>query len=307
MCLSCRQKIHRYGETLEDPDYQGPTAKPRPPLPQLVQFEPHRDTCIICTRPTKAGRPTRKREVPALEETGHHKQPKIGDDEPSTSRDNATRQLTFEVDRQANIHSVVLNSIPLEQFPEETLALVATFKCSLCDGVPYNAVQPSGLIDCQHIFCCECLTDWCDVQSVCPECYIPITDDDIKPISGIVAKTFAQLKVQCEHRDRGCNDAFFIHEIQQHSKTCIAKDKPVSRAKSSHAVKKLLNNVDRFYALNVRLKDVDQAIDQFCVSNFEEKEDVLFFLLKELLRAKFDPRIDVVHKTWVGMSEVLPS
>ena len=76
--------------------------------------------------------------------------------------------------------------------------------------------------------------------------------------------------------------------------------KKVSR--SRHPFKEPLITVSAKYARQKRLKGIISFLNSFCEEKFEDKGDVLFFLLCQHLQNKQDQRAKTINGLWSDLS-----
>ncbi|CAG0905418.1 unnamed protein product, partial [Cyprideis torosa] len=89
------------------------------------------------------------------------------------------------------------------------------FTCSICTEVLYDPVETTV---CDHVYCRECLTDWLQRSSTCPECRTPATTASLKTAHRLLRNFLGSLKVYCPHAY--CNDVTTVEELEEHTNKC---------------------------------------------------------------------------------------
>ena len=58
------------------------------------------------------------------------------------------------------------------------------------------------------------------VGSECPECKTPVNPENLRPWSRVLRAMLSELKLRCNHVDKGCNAIVTLGSIAAHEKEC---------------------------------------------------------------------------------------
>ena len=189
--------------------------------------------------------------------------------EASTSKivteEEATVSSPFEGD------TIELTGIPLDRFAHQQFAQI--FQCNICMDIPTEAII---LSNCHHVFCEHCVRHWLACNGVCPSCRQFVEAGDILPLRQQMLAMFDLLTIRCKCSLNGCEETLKISDINDHEKSCrFSRGK---RKRGSYNKMKLYD-VSR----QGRLREMNENLSDFCESNNEEVEDVLFSMLTTTL------------------------
>lgn len=88
--------------------------------------------------------------------------------------------------------------------------------CSICLCVFYNPVK----CPCQHVFCKNCIERWLQNNGTCPKCRLPVHVSSLIKAPCLIRTIILNLKIQCKHHSRGCEETFPVEHYKAHLKTC---------------------------------------------------------------------------------------
>ncbi|RWS25414.1 hypothetical protein B4U80_13812 [Leptotrombidium deliense] len=94
--------------------------------------------------------------------------------------------------------------------------------CSICWGVLQDALQ----MDCNHIFCTECLHLLFENSMIrrCPTCRQIVERSKLKEIPETLKLTIDNLLIKCEYNEKGCNVVMTVDSIASHSNACFFRN-----------------------------------------------------------------------------------
>ena len=195
-----------------------------------------------------------------------------------------------------------VKSLPVDCFIEKDLA--EKLKCRLCLGVPLHPASTQ----CGHLFCQSCIKNSIKANvHFCPMCkqkieyVIDLTGPEMSEWT-----LYSQLHVPCTFKEKGCEDLVKIKEVTLHQNNCkygkypaaILK-KPSPNKGGPWKNKMPLVSGKRQYIKRQRLKDLIEYIKKYCVEKYENRLDVLFFLLlNELMEKGLTTESESVRKLW---------
>ena len=226
------------------------------------------------------------------------------------------------IDQVSNL-DFCMDSLPVERFVEQHIA--ENIKCNICLGVPLSPVMAL----CGHFHCKKCLTTWLDTADTCPACRRILTINDVSEIRGFCENVHQVLHVYCQYKENGCCQALLLREIDQHEASCQLKDGPLQivltqkqavppndaaprndaappappkiiRKRGSSKTKLALHKIiDIQDCKTHRLKPFYDFFENTCKERYENKIDVLFFMLKNELRKIGDnQRANEIDNIW---------
>ena len=89
--------------------------------------------------------------------------------------------------------------------------------CPICDLVLENPLQ---IIECQHVFCSDCITKWIQTgNQTCPLDRKIIQKEQLKT-PRLVIKFLEKLQVKCDFTSQGCDSIVKLEHLSQHCKQC---------------------------------------------------------------------------------------
>ena len=90
--------------------------------------------------------------------------------------------------------------------------------CSICREVPKD---PRVCQNGDHLFCFDHITRHLHENShTCPVCRDSLTPETLKRPGRILKNSLGNLKINCDHRDRGCTDVLLLENLQRHVDQC---------------------------------------------------------------------------------------
>jgi hypothetical protein len=90
--------------------------------------------------------------------------------------------------------------------------------CSICHDVPKD---PRLCQNKDHIFCLAHISRHLHQNShTCPVCRDPLTPETLRRPTGFLKNYLEDLKIKCDHRDRGCPDVVRLEDLQRHVDQC---------------------------------------------------------------------------------------
>ncbi|XP_048590429.1 V(D)J recombination-activating protein 1-like [Nematostella vectensis] len=167
--------------------------------------------------------------------------------------------------------------------------LVSILVCSICMGVPSTPV----VTQCDQIFCSGCITAWLRNAGACSSCRSVLEVSDIDPLKGPLLNIYSLVKIKCAFSCIGCLEVLAIKNLKDYESLCPARHGKLPRKKetrTSNPFKEPLISVTAKYARQKRLQGIIGMLNSFCKEQFEDKGDVLFFLLCQHLRDTQDER-----------------
>ncbi|CAB4031368.1 E3 ubiquitin- ligase NRDP1, partial [Paramuricea clavata] len=90
--------------------------------------------------------------------------------------------------------------------------------CSVCQDVPKD---PRLCQNKDHIFCLAHISRHLHENShTCPVCRDPLTPETLRRPTGFLKNYLEDLKIKCDHHDRGCPDVVRLEDLQRHVDQC---------------------------------------------------------------------------------------
>ena len=89
--------------------------------------------------------------------------------------------------------------------------------CSICKCVPKD---PRLCKNKDHFFCLAHISQHLLSSETCPNCRDPLTADTLRKPSGFLKNYIDDLKIKCDHIDRGCPDELSLEGLQRHVDEC---------------------------------------------------------------------------------------
>ena len=90
--------------------------------------------------------------------------------------------------------------------------------CSVCQDVPKD---PRVCQNEDHIFCLAHISRHLHQNShTCPVCRDPLTPETLRRPTGFLKNYLDDLKIKCDHHDRGCPDVVRLEDLQRHVDQC---------------------------------------------------------------------------------------
>ena len=90
--------------------------------------------------------------------------------------------------------------------------------CSVCQDVPKD---PRLCQHKDHIFCLAHISRHLHQNShTCPVCRDPLTPETLRRPTGFLKNYLEDLKIKCDHHDRGCPDVVRLEDLQRHVDQC---------------------------------------------------------------------------------------
>ncbi len=89
--------------------------------------------------------------------------------------------------------------------------------CSICQEVPKD---PRLCQNKDHIFCLAHISRHLQNSQTCPVCRDPLTPETLRPPTGFLKNYLDDLKIKCDHHDRGCPDVVRLEDLQRHVDQC---------------------------------------------------------------------------------------
>ena len=89
--------------------------------------------------------------------------------------------------------------------------------CPICDLVLENPLQ---IIECQHVFCSDCITKWIQTgNQTCPLDRKIIQKERLRT-PRLVVKFLEKLQIKCDFASQGCDSIVKLEHLSQHCKQC---------------------------------------------------------------------------------------
>ena len=104
----------------------------------------------------------------------------------------------------------------LKRFVDKKLA-DSDLICIICSGILQDPVQ---FLNCEHVFCHDCIKEWINRQGNCPIDRSPITLAEIKPAPRILKNLINRLEVTCDNSAYGCHAIIDLDSKAFHLKAC---------------------------------------------------------------------------------------
>ena len=102
--------------------------------------------------------------------------------------------------------------------------------CPICESVLENPLQ---IIECEHVFCSDCITKWIQTgNQTCPCDRKTIQKDDLRS-PRFVIKFLEKLQIKCDFAPQGCVSIVKLEHLSQHCKQC--KFNPNNKATNSNS------------------------------------------------------------------------
>ena len=90
--------------------------------------------------------------------------------------------------------------------------------CIVCQDVPKN---PRCCRNKDHLFChAHILRHLQQNSRTCPVCRNPLTPETLRRPTGFLKNYLDDLKIKCDHHDRGCTDEVRLEDLQRHVDQC---------------------------------------------------------------------------------------
>ena len=90
--------------------------------------------------------------------------------------------------------------------------------CCFCQDVPKN---PRCCRNKDHLFChAHILRHLQENFHTCPVCRDPLTPQTLRRPTGFLKNYLDDLKIKCDHHDRGCTDEVRLEDLQRHVDQC---------------------------------------------------------------------------------------
>ena len=89
-----------------------------------------------------------------------------------------------------------------------------TIQCVICQEIPLN---PKECINCQNIFCEDCLAIWIEIKNICP-CFCSESPLQTKQAHKFVRDIICNLKVKCSNYEKGCKEILRYENLMNHEK-----------------------------------------------------------------------------------------
>ena len=92
--------------------------------------------------------------------------------------------------------------------------------CCFCNDVPKDP-RCCQKKEHAHVFCHAHILRYVkeDYQT-CPFCRDPLTEETLRRPTGFLKKYLDDLKIKCDHHDRGCTDEVRLEDLQRHVDQC---------------------------------------------------------------------------------------
>ena len=211
-----------------------------------------------------------------------------------------------------------LESIPYERFVEAHIA--EYIQCTICLGVPMHPT----ITQCGHFHCKGCITKWLETSESCTKCRGFLTLADVAEIKGFYENVHQVLHVNCRNKEYGCVENFLLKDLSEHENQCQFTSEvirePVIEPENVAAplaaiirkktrgpgVKKIpLSKIkDKADCRKHRLKPFYNSLESLCDEHFENKKDVLFFMLRSELHKSGDTKkVKALENLWVDQND----
>lgn len=140
-------------------------------------------------------------------------------------------------------------------------------KCPICDRVLENPMQG---IDCEHLFCLDCIQEWLKHSLVCPLDRRSLLPSQLQSPPKIILKLLNNLKIKCNFYDNGCLMKLKLSDLNQHIKFCLynpSADQHLQKTKKSEInnSKDNLNEIRRFRVagdLSLQINEMNRIVKE---------------------------------------------
>ena len=96
------------------------------------------------------------------------------------------------------------------------------FLCPICCGI---IEKPKLLLECQHIFCEDCITKWVSLKHNCPINGCSAQDLSLSDVSPEYEQNYRRIQLKCKNSIRGCPVLILINQENDHDNQCeFSKD-----------------------------------------------------------------------------------
>ncbi len=89
--------------------------------------------------------------------------------------------------------------------------------CSICQEVPKD---PRLCQNKDHVFCLAHISRHLQNSRTCPVCRDPLTPETLRRPTGFLKNYLDDLKIKCDHHDRGCPVVLRLENLQKHVDQC---------------------------------------------------------------------------------------
>ena len=89
--------------------------------------------------------------------------------------------------------------------------------CIICDEVPKD---PRLCKNKDHIFCLAHISQHLQNSQTCPYCRDHLTLETLRHPTGFIKNYLDDLKIKCDHHDRGCPDVVRLEHLLSHINEC---------------------------------------------------------------------------------------
>ncbi|XP_028414539.1 E3 ubiquitin-protein ligase NRDP1-like [Dendronephthya gigantea] len=89
--------------------------------------------------------------------------------------------------------------------------------CSICYKVPKN---PRLCQHQEHVFCLSDISQWLLGNKTCPVCRDPLSQETLRRPTGFLKNYLNDLKIKCDHHERGCPDYVRLEHLPKHVEQC---------------------------------------------------------------------------------------
>lgn len=90
-------------------------------------------------------------------------------------------------------------------------------RCPICDNVLENPMQG---IECEHLFCKECILQWLKSSLFCPLDHKQLLPSQLQQPPNIILKLLNNLKIKCNYYGFGCSTKLKLGDLNEHNEIC---------------------------------------------------------------------------------------
>ena len=94
---------------------------------------------------------------------------------------------------------------------------VKNIHCLICKDVPKD---PRLCKNEDHFFCLAHISQHLENSQTCPYCRDPLTLETLRRPTGFLKNYLDDLKITCDHHDRGCPDVVRLEDLPRHVAQC---------------------------------------------------------------------------------------
>src|SRR2546427_671469 len=89
--------------------------------------------------------------------------------------------------------------------------------CLICHDIFRNPVVAPC---CLQTFCEDCIGDWLETNSTCPNDRQTLNKHNLTPAPRMVVNMIGKLQITCDYEANGCREIVALENLQSHSLQC---------------------------------------------------------------------------------------